>query len=334
MGALRQTIPYFQNYPILKDITISDIILYIILIIAGIWVLYTTKVIGVKKGAKKSVKERDDEKFQQSMRNFVVWLLDFFNKMYMRFGALTKEKEFELNYIVERVGINIGILQRPIKVQELVGIFRTLQLISAVIAIIVFAQTFNVVAALCCLIGLLIPKIFELVLKGVIDGEDEELEKTFPDLYLLLYSRLVQGANGRIEPTIKDYINSLDAMYGKGVSHNAIRKWCARFSINTEIYGDESMALKQIRDYYRSPTMLNFCNLAIQALSGVDNADKLLTFKQELSEQRKVMMDKAAEKLVAKGTRAIYIIYFILFEFIILSWVSKIDLSMLSSFMG
>lgn len=311
--------------------SIKDIILYALLAILFIWALFRLNIIGVRKGVKKSARQRDEEKVSQRKRVRMIWLMKQFDSLSSVLHIQNKEQEFELKYVVERCDIRIKTLERTIKLSELIGIFRFIQFVDILAFILVFSFTLQW-SSLLVLAGLFIPKGYIGWLKLKILSEDEELEAVFPDLYLLLYSRLVKGAHTQIEPTVHDYVDSLDDMYGKGVGHKAIRKWCARFIVNVEIYGDETMAIKHIRDYYRSPTVTNFCNLAIQALSGVDNADKLLTFKQELAEQRRVAMDLQAEKLVRKGTRAIYIIYFILFEFIVLSWVSKIDLSLFNVF--
>ena len=69
---------------------------------------------------------------------------------------------------------------------------------------------------------------------------------------------------------------------------------------------------------------MNFCNVASQALQGIDNADTLLTFKMALVEKKAQAMRKTAQKLRIKGERSIYLIYVLLFIFIGMSWASKI----------
>ena len=96
---------------------------------------------------------------------------------------------------------------------------------------------------------------------------------------------------------------------------------------NIEIYGDDSMAVNEMRKTYKSAMLVNFFNLAIQALRGVDNKDKLLAFKMELSQQKLEQMTKKANELVAKGQKAIMLIFVILAQFVVLSWVAKAGIS-------
>lgn len=317
----------------ISSIGFKDIFLYSVLALFIIWVLVKFNMIGAKRGTKKSSKQRDKETSRQRNRRRAIWFMKQFESLYNFIGYSTKEYEFELKYRLERCDVKVRSLERPLKVSELIGIFRFIQILTVLITITVVSLTLSPVGLL-ILVGIFIPKLYSGLLKLKILSEDEELEDNFPDLYLLLYSRLRKGAHTRIEPTIQDYLNSLDDMYGTGVGHIPIRKFCSRFIANVEIYGDESMAIKRMREHYRSPTMINFCNLAIQSLSGVDNSDKLLTFKQELAEDRRVKMDKRAAALVEKGNKVIFIIYVILFQFIILSWVSKVDLSMFNAILG
>lgn len=316
-----------------KYFTPKDIAVYILLVIIVIFALVKLNILGTRKGVKKSNKQRDKEKSEVNKRKRAIFFMKQFSNIYNLIGNSTPEYLFELKYLLERNDIQVKALDRRIKPEEVVGIFRFIQMLVVLITLLTVAFTLKAVMFVIAL-GVFLPKIYTLLLRGQIAAEDEQLEIDFPDLYLLLYSRLKKGAHTQLDPTMRDYIRSLNDMYGVGVGHLAIRKFCSRFSANTEIYGDEIMAIKHLREHYRSPTVVNFCNLAIQALTGVDNREKLLTFKQELAEERRVRMDLKAAILVKKGTMAINIIYVILFEFIILSWVSKVDLSLFNSFLG
>lgn len=316
-----------------KYFTPKDTAVYILLAIIVIFALVKLNILGTRKGVKKSNKQRDKEKSEVSKRKRAIFFMKQFSNIYNLIGNSTPEYLFELKYLLERNDVQVKALDRRIKPEEVVGIFRFIQMLVVLITLLTVAFTLKAVMFVLAL-GVFLPKIYTLLLRGQIAAEDEQLEIDFPDLYLLLYSRLKKGAHTQLDPTMRDYIRSLNDMYGVGVGHLAIRKFCSRFSANTEIYGDEIMAIKHLREHYRSPTVVNFCNLAIQALTGVDNREKLLTFKQELAEERRVRMDLKAAILVKKGTMAINIIYVILFEFIILSWVSKVDLSLFNSFLG
>lgn len=308
----------------------EDIILYVILAIILIVALYRLQLVGANKGVKKSKRESDEQEVSAKHRGFLIWLMKQFSGIAMLLGGGVKSYvEFEYKYIIERCDMRVKKLNRFIKPIELVGIFRLIKFICVLCSLIIFIISFNAFSFI-PLLGVFVDKIYMGLKKSKIEAEDEEIEIDFPDLYLLLYTRLIKGANARLEPSVREYMRSLDTMYGEGKGHSAIRKFCSTLCANIDIYGDESMAVKKMRDRYHSPTVINFCNLATQALSGVNNSDKLLTFKTELSQARLKAMEKYADNLVKKGERAVYIVYIVLFEFIILSWVSKIDLSLFS----
>ena len=92
---------------------------------------------------------------------------------------------------------------------------------------------------------------------------------------------------------------------------------------NIELYGDDSIAVSHLRQKYSSVMVVNFCNLATQALRGVDNRDKLLGFKLELQTLQNQYMEERADKMVRQGQRAIFAIYIILAQFVLISWYAK-----------
>ena len=130
----------------------------------------------------------------------------------------------------------------------------------------------------------------------------------------------------RLAPTLDEYLSSIDAIYGEQ-SHKAMRNFVLDLRKNIEIYGDDSMAIHKMREVYRSAMLVNFFNLVVQSLRGVDNKDKLLAFKMELSQKKLEKMTERANILVAKGQKAVMLIFIILAQFIVLSWVAKAGLS-------
>jgi hypothetical protein len=107
-----------------------------------------------------------------------------------------------------------------------------------------------------------------------------------------------------------------------------MQKGCEKLkSNNIEIYGDDSIAVHKMRETYKSAMLVNFFNLAIQSLRGVDNKDKLLAFRMELSQKKLDAMTVKANKMVEKGQKAVMLIFLILAQFIVLSWIAKAGLS-------
>ena len=98
----------------------------------------------------------------------------------------------------------------------------------------------------------------------------------------------------------------------------------AEYLLNCLSLTDDHLAIPKLKERYRSATIINFCNIASQALQGVDNTDTLLSFKLNLENKRNEQTKKNSDILYNKGNRSIYLLFAILFIFIILSWVSKI----------
>ena len=131
-----------------------------------------------------------------------------------------------------------------------------------------------------------------------------------------------QGSKARLSSVVESYVDTLHT------SNNAEMKrvmlGLAEFLLNNLSMYPDHEAVPLLRERYKSATIVNFCNVASQALQGIDNADTLLTFKMALVEKKAQAMRKTAQKLRIKGERSIYLIYVLLFIFIGMSWASKI----------
>ena len=133
----------------------------------------------------------------------------------------------------------------------------------------------------------------------------------------------MRGTEVRLGPTLQTYLQTLEAI-DTTEETEAIKQFVQDLYYNIEVYGADSKAVAMIREKYHSATVINFCNLAIQSLNGVDNKDKLIAFKIELTQKDLMLMTERANKAVEKGSRAIVSIYFILFQFVVLSWAAKL----------
>jgi hypothetical protein len=307
-------------------ITLLDFVLYLSLFFFVLYITRINNMWGVSKGTKKAKEDVRLEKNRQKKRLRYLAHLTKFAWVAKNFGFdLTPYKEKTYKYQLARLRWNIQVLNRSVTPLELVGILKTLTILFIFIGVVGFLLTKSPLFIFSG-VALLLPSIFSAYANGVISSEDAELEREFPDFFLVLYNRLIQGSNIRLAPTLKDYMFSLDVMHG-GKCDNIIKNFVMDLRNNIEIYGDDGMAITKLRDKYNSVMIINFCNLAVQALNGVKNSDKLLSFKIELNSRRIEQMKKRADKLVARGSKAVYVIYVILFQFVLLSWVAKLSLT-------
>ena len=315
-----------------ESLYIRDAIIVLILIITIVWVTKKYNMWGSRKGSQKAKEEKkaDDKEFKHRRR--MAWLMRQCEGFCKTVGGNLNEKQrYDWQFRIGRKRVFVPILGREFKPEEIVGILRLITFFLCAIGIATYLATQTIVLLSLCIVGIFAPTLFKFLLDSSIAQDDVELEKDFPDLYMLLYSRLGKGANARIGPTLADYYNTLDSMYAKD-EHKVMRNFLQDFRNAIDLYSDEMQAIPLIREKYKSATIVNFCNLAMQSLRGVDNKDKLLAFKMELSNRRKQEMEETAQKLVERGNKAIMIIFVILFQFIVISWSSKFTFSMPSLF--
>lgn len=307
----------------MNGLVLRDFLLYTALILFALYTMRINNMWGVSKGTKKAKLDVKESKDLHKKRLTYLKILQCCEWICINVGSIPDENTInDTNYRINRLRLKIDVLDRNIKAKELLGLLKGIQLIGVFFSILTLLLTKNVMS-LGGLLLYLAPSTFNVFADTKINDEDIELEKDFPDLFLLLHVRLLKGSRTRLSPTLDDYIKSLDAMY-QGKSHLVIRNFVVDLRNNIEIYGDDSIAVYKLRDMYRSSMVVNFCNLATQSLKGVDNKDKLLAFKIELTQQKQEDMKERAKKLVNKGRKSIIVIYIILGEFVVLSWLAKL----------
>lgn len=302
-----------------------DVIVYSALVIFVLYITYVNNMWGVSKGTKKAKADVRLERQKLAKKKRTLKILGFLVKFddLIGFGVNTIREE-DYKYKIDRLRWTIKSIERVPRPKELSGLFKLLQVGGTFLGIVLFLLTGSPLAGTPALL-LFTPAFFHAVAINTIIGEDMQLERDFPDLYIVLYNRLVQGSNARISPVLKEFLISLDATRNNDKSKQAIRNFVMDLSNNIEIFGDDTIAIRELRGKYRSVVIINFINLAVQSLNGVNNNDKLLTFKTELTQKKVEYMKQRADKMVKRGSYAIWAIYLILAQFVVLSWLAKLS---------
>lgn len=307
---------------------LSDImpLLYVILGVCTLFIAYmilkyfgVMEVFGVNIDRSSEVikKEKSDNKKREREKT----RLEIYTQVTNMFRGilLPPAKEADYKYYLGRLKYKSDVLNRSITPEEFVGKkFLILCLGVIILPLGVFFKLAYVFGAVLILYFFLKP----VFMQRKIRDEDEIIDLYFIDLYLLLYSKLRQGSKARLSSVVESYVDTLHT------SNNAEMKrvmlGLAEFLLNNLSMYPDHEAVPLLRERYKSATIVNFCNVASQALQGIDNADTLLTFKMALVEKKAQAMRKTAQKLRIKGERSIYLIYVLLFIFIGMSWASKI----------
>lgn len=300
-----------------------DVLLYAFLIFFVLYISRLNNLWGTNRGVKKAKEDVRKEKGIQRKRARTIKLMRWFEWFALNFGfAPSKYKIQAVSYRIERLGLKIKVMNRNYKALEFIGLLKVVSLTGLFLMVAILVVTGSPFAFVFAIM-FLGDMVFTAVSSAVISDNDEQLEKEFPDLFMVLYNRLIQGTKVRLSPTLRDYMTSIDAM-ADSKSKRVIRTFVSDLQNNIEIYGDDSLAIRKLRDKYTSVMIINFTNLVVQALNGVDNKDKLLAFKMELNAKKAEEMSIRADKLVVRGNRSVWILWVILFQFIAISWWAKL----------
>lgn len=316
---------------------IRDMIVYVTLAVYVLYLAKSMNLLGLQKGNKKAKKDVKREKERIKEEEKLVRRLKFYTRMSDLLGLTMNAKdESDFKYLLGRKGKMLKGLARKMTPKELHGKLKVIKYSSVLLALILFSFTLNPIT-LVPLLALFSTNIYKSSIMLQIEEENKELERDFPDLYNMMYPKLVQDTNVRIAPVLTDYLNTLEATKnspGKE-SKEVIRDFVLDLRNNINVYADDSIAVAKLREKYTSVMVINFCNLATQSLKGVNNKDKLLSFKIELTNQQKERMETRANQLVRRGQIAVTACYIILFQFVALAMYAKFsEADGLSSIIG
>lgn len=276
-----------------------------------------------KQASEIAQSHKKDKKRQFEVRKLALYegTINLFRGLFM--GASTYEKHI---YYINRLELNSNVLNRPLSPEELRGKYVFSMLVSLLgVPMMILSPIFLALPV----IFIVRFSIYHVRLNTKIRDEDKIIDDYFIDLFLLLYSKLKQGSRARLQGTVENYIETLNFSYNMDAEVKPVMLKLSRYFLNLlALYGEDHVAVPKLRDTYHSATIINFCNVASQALSGVDNADNLLTFRMQLVARKEEVMRKRSNKLVQSGQRSIYAIYIILVIFIIVGWYSKLPKGM------
>lgn len=240
-------------------------------------------------------------------------------------GLFMTQAQYEAHeYYIQRLELRSKVLNRFYTPEEYRGKYAFILICSMMfIPLGVFFKPALLVPALALLVFCTYPS----TLKSEIDTEDIIIDNNFLNLYLLMYSKLKMGSRARLQSVVESYIDTMQNEADEKTRKTMLK--LSKFLLNNLSQYEDHVAVPRLRERYRSATIINFCNVAGQALQGVDNADSLLTFKMQLVERKTLAMERRAEKLFLKGQKSIYLIWVILFFFVGCGWYSKLPTNLL-----
>lgn len=301
----------------------------IIIVVATVFAVYNILLaFGVFEFAtrpSKTVSEIDEKNKLMGKRKGEQKLLNTYSTVTNTFrGILMSQNCYENHeYYIQRLDLRAKSLDRLLTPEEVRGKY-ALPLFLSILVFPLFM--FSPIFLLPLILSAIRFGTYQIRYKMQIVNEDDIIDNYFIDIYLLLYSKLRQGSRARLQGTVENYIATLETSKDSPESKTMMR--FARYFLNLLAIYEDHVAVPHLKDNYRSATIINFCNVATQALQGIDNLDNLLTFKMQLTERRTNMMRKRQEIILRKGERSIILIWLILFIFIAVGWYSKLPIGM------
>lgn len=295
-----------------------------IILIATILYVCKTQHIGGTASEKKIKKEQQQYKKEQEARNKLIKRLNVYKEFAGKFGmGVSQRTIYDWEYRIARLFSAFETLGRTITPIELIGMFRLGQFLSISIAIAGIVLNGNIFFIILLLLGVSAQGVFTYICDLMIKQQDTNIDNDFADVYLLLYCKLVKGTNAHISGVLTDYLKICD-MTMRADEHKDIRKFVSTLVTNINVVSDETTALLRMRELYHTATVVNFCNIATQALRGANMADKLLQFKLDLLQHTKLVAERDAKARAEKAQYAIYAVWIILFEVVGVVLVTRI----------
>ena len=265
----------------------------------------------------KEIKKREKEKkglaFERRM-------LELFEGVCKMFGSvvLPERKKVSYKYYIDRLAIRSEVLDRPYTVEELVGKNLCIMLLGIALIPLAFVFPIVFVGTGICVFNYVMAETF---MKQSVADEDRIIEDNFIELYLMLHPKLRKGSKARLATTVDTYVKSLDI---EDVEVARVMKKFGLFFLNNLSLYEDHVAVPMLKERYRSALIVNFCNVATQALQGIENEDILISTRMELLRKKKLKATEVAEKRANAAKRALLLVYLNLGIFIVLSWVSKL----------
>lgn len=296
-------------------------IIIMLTIFAVYQILRTFGVFEFKLQPKKVVSSIHTERKANNERKKERKRLEFYSGITNMFrGILMTQSQYESHeYYIQRLELRSKVLNRFYTPEEYRGRYAFYLIVSLFfIPVGVFFKPLLIVPAGAFALFILYPS----TLRGQIEEEDLIIDNNFLNLYLLMYSKLKMGSRARLQNVVESYIETIKNESDVQVRDTMLK--LSRYMLNNLSQYEDHVAIPKLRDRYKSATIINFCNVAGQALQGVDNSDNLLTFKMQLIERKTMAMEKRSEQIYMQGQRSIYLIWVILFFFVCCGWYSKL----------
>ena len=304
---------------------LRNVLVFIVCVVAVVYVLFKIGVFDKNKPAKKMHTEQQNYNKEKQKRKLVHFALSALEGFAQKVGGgISDAEKYAWEFRILRMMQTIDIVGRKITPIEMVGLLRFITFLCVSVGIAGVLITGNLVFIVFVIVGLIVTPAVKLYCDMTISEQDKAIERDFTDFYLLVHSRLMKGTQAHIASALQEYLNICDETMTYE-DHRELRDFVAYLLATITLMGDEYKAVLAVRDKYKSAAVINFCNIASQALQGVDNANNLLQFKIEMVAKQKAQVRIIAEQRAEKAMKSIYAVWAILAEFVIIVMITRLQ---------
>lgn len=297
----------FNNIPIVKIIIIGLIILIATLIILR---MFRVRSVRWGKGIRNEVasvsEQRKQDKVIINVNSFMLWLTNKVEASIFKSSDIEREHR---QYLLKRADVMVGGF-REMTPEEYNALVRFAQLIVVIVALIMAFNQLRLVSFMLLVFGTnacsMVPNFF---IRAKVTTRNKEIQKNFPDLYLMMHYGLVMGGSEPIDKTMKSYTRTTDSP----IMVNFVDNCCQII----DTYGAYASMQKIADEYKEIYEVGKMTRLVSQLYGGGDVVKDLEGFRDELMEMKRREIEAYTNKLIAKGKISVNIIFVVLFQAVI-----------------
>lgn len=225
------------------------------------------------------------------------------------FNIPSNTKEY-MQYNLNRAGIKVPGGFRNMSAEEFNAIVKltgVTMLVLGLLVTLLFSSIFGlmVIVSTIVITGILPMK----MVRQVVKEKDREIKENFSDFYLMLHYVLIIGGQTPLDKLMRSYAKTTDSLEMARFVDNCVG--------HIDTNGEYGATMLIARDYREIAEVGKLMRLIKQMYDGADIQQELLGFRAELMKEKKYIIEKKMNKLIANAQRSFNILTIILIQAII-----------------
>lgn len=308
--------PYMNNQLIrlykLAPFAIAIIVIIIlILMIRIIMRMYGVKSIKKGKGIVNELEYVDAvKKYDASVlrwNSFIQKTTKIIENSILRSNKNNKEY---IEYNLERAGIKIPGGSRYMKAEEWNAVVSAIAASVVAVGIIVTILFNYVLGAIMIIATVVLASTMPMIyVRQLVKAKDDEIKENFADFYLMIHYVLLAGTKTPLAGIMRSYSKTTDSEEMKRMIDTSIHY--------IDTYGEYEGATYISKAYREIPIMGKLMRLIRQSNEGGDVSSELNSFRKELLDAKRYMIEKRTDKLIKRARASFNLLLPILLQAIL-----------------